>query len=132
MRSVSWLVAVSFAIITIIALVVFRSNGENSIAFLQEVMLREGQRQVETSLEPAFTQMTQIATSGSAQAFALETVSLSGSDEDLQTAQAGLIDLMETLLREGRGTYLRARYIMQTGSVWTEVTWNDGLLEVND
>ena len=133
MRGFVGLVAVIFLLISFVAFWVLRSGVEEDAAFMQQLVLNEGQTQLENILNSQRTTLSQIAASTAMREFALQSVSTTTQDQEvLQTSQSGLISQLDELMRYERGDLILARYIMRTGSVWTELQWENGQVIIND
>lgn len=131
MRRIVFLLLFIFALISFLAYRAVQFNARDDFAFVQSIGLTEVQEDIQSEIEPAFTAARNIAASNAAQNFALETVAIAETEEQLEESQTALVQQFRTLVEEGRGQFLGASYIMRTGSVWTDVSREGGVVRVN-
>lgn len=125
MRRVVPLILISVVIISALESWSLLRNARQDFGYLQDIALTEVRDHLVGGLQPVVTSARQLTNSSSFQTFALETVSISSSQALLQQSQAGVIAQMQALL-DTRALNVRSlRYIMRTGSVWTEVSRAD-------
>jgi len=123
---------VAFSVIGIVGAWIVRVGTTGNVSRIQEVALNEASGKVINELDSAFIGVRQIAVDSPVQLFGIEATSLSSSQGELQRTQQALIAQMTALLESGNSNYTSVRYILRTGSVWTEVTRTpDGSLSVD-
>ncbi len=129
LRGLIPLLLLVFVIVNLLALTTLRNEQQQTLAFVQRVTLTEGQARLSGVLDGSRTALSQIAANQTTREFAAETVTTMNQDIGaLQAAQTILVNDLTALIERERGQVLLGRYIMRTGSVWTEVRWDNGII----
>ncbi len=134
-RVMRWLgpaIVISFLLIGIIGVFGVQNGARQSVQQVQDVALLNLTNALLEEFDETFIELREAAGTAAVQEFAQQTIALSSTQEDLEAAQTALLTELLALLENHPGEHIAVRYVMNTGSVWTEVNFApDGEFEID-